>query len=135
MAHETYSDNATAVRRHSENFDQSGAAHLQHWRGAGQRQSWRRRATTLPTFALLLKYKVLFLEDQEITRAEHVAFARRFGELEDHPVMASDRDHPGLVLIYKVRHARRAVRERLPLRHDVARVPAVRRCTALYRGA
>ena len=46
---------------------------------------------------------MLFLEDQEITRAEHVAFARRFGELEDHPVMASDRDHPGLVLIYKVR--------------------------------
>lgn len=51
--------------------------------------------------ALLLRHKVLFLRDQDITRAEHVAFARRFGELEDHPVMASDRDHPGLVLIYK----------------------------------
>jgi taurine dioxygenase len=51
--------------------------------------------------SLLLKHKVLFLSDQDITRAEHVAFARRFGELEDHPVMASDRNHPGLVLIYK----------------------------------
>jgi taurine dioxygenase len=51
--------------------------------------------------ALLLEHKVLFLENQDITRAEHVAFARRFGELEDHPVMASDRNHPGLVLIYK----------------------------------
>lgn len=51
--------------------------------------------------ALLLEHKVLFLSHQDITRAEHVAFARRFGELEDHPVMASDRDHPGLVLIDK----------------------------------
>jgi taurine dioxygenase len=51
--------------------------------------------------ALLLKHKVLFLHDQDITRAEHVAFARRFGELEDHPVVGSDPDHPGLVRIYK----------------------------------
>jgi taurine dioxygenase len=51
--------------------------------------------------SLLLKHKVLFLENQDITRAEHVAFARRFGELEDHPVVGSDPDHPGLVLIYK----------------------------------
>ena len=50
---------------------------------------------------LLLKHKVLFLHDQDITRAEHVAFARRFGELEDHPVVGSDPDHPGLVRIYK----------------------------------
>ncbi|MDG9924706.1 MULTISPECIES: TauD/TfdA family dioxygenase [unclassified Pseudomonas] len=51
--------------------------------------------------ALLLKHKVLFLRDQDISRAEHVAFARRFGELEDHPVAGSDPDHPGLVRIYK----------------------------------
>lgn len=49
----------------------------------------------------LLKYKVLFLREQHITRAEHVAFARRFGELEDHPVVGSDPEHPGLVRIYK----------------------------------
>jgi len=51
--------------------------------------------------ALLLTHKVLFLRSQDITRAEHVAFARRFGELEDHPVAGSDPDHPGLVRIYK----------------------------------
>jgi len=50
---------------------------------------------------LLLQYKVLFLRNQKISRAEHVAFARRFGELEDHPVAGSDPDHPGLVRIYK----------------------------------
>ena len=51
--------------------------------------------------ALLLKHRVLFFRDQDITRAEHVAFARHFGELEDHPVVGSDPDHPGLVRIYK----------------------------------
>jgi taurine dioxygenase len=51
--------------------------------------------------AELLKHKVLFLRDQQISRADHVAFARRFGELEDHPVAGSDPDHPGLVRIYK----------------------------------
>jgi taurine dioxygenase len=51
--------------------------------------------------AALLRHKVLFLRDQDLTRAEHVAFARRFGELEDHPVAGSDPGHPGLVRIYK----------------------------------
>lgn len=51
--------------------------------------------------ALLLKHKVLFFRDQDIDRSEHVAFARHFGELEDHPVAGSDPDHPGLVRIYK----------------------------------
>ena len=50
--------------------------------------------------ALWLKHRVLFFHDQEITRAEHVAFARRFGDLEDHPVAGSDPDNPGLVRIY-----------------------------------
>ena len=49
----------------------------------------------------VLDHKVLFLRDQEISKAEHVGFARRFGELEDHPVAGSDPDHPGLVCIYK----------------------------------
>ena len=51
--------------------------------------------------ALLLKHRVLFFRDQDITRAEHVAFARHFGELEDHPVAGSDPENPGLVRIYK----------------------------------
>jgi taurine dioxygenase len=51
--------------------------------------------------ALLVEHKVLFLRDQDLSRSEHVAFARRFGELEDHPVAGSDPEHPGLVRIYK----------------------------------
>ena len=51
--------------------------------------------------SLLLAHKVLFFRDQDMTRAEHVAFARHFGDLEDHPVAGSDPDHPGLVRIYK----------------------------------
>jgi taurine dioxygenase len=50
---------------------------------------------------LLLKHRVLFFRDQDISRADHVAFARRFGELKDHPVIGSDPEHPGLVQIYK----------------------------------
>lgn len=51
--------------------------------------------------AELLRHRVLFLRDQDFSRAEHVAFARRFGELESHPVAGSDPAHPGLVQIYK----------------------------------
>lgn len=51
--------------------------------------------------ALLLRHRVLFFRDQDMSRAEHVAFARRFGQLEDHPVAGSDPEHPGLVRIYK----------------------------------
>ena len=51
--------------------------------------------------ALLLTHKVLFLRDQHMTRAEHEAFALRFGALESHPVVGSDPEHPGLARIYK----------------------------------
>ncbi|SPB14634.1 taurine dioxygenase [Caballeronia novacaledonica] len=50
---------------------------------------------------VLLQHRVLFFRDQDISRAEHVAFARRFGDLEDHPVAGSDPEHPGLVRIYR----------------------------------
>lgn len=49
----------------------------------------------------LLKHRVLFLRDQDIPRADHVAFARKFGDLEDHPVVGSDPENPGLLQIYK----------------------------------
>ncbi len=52
---------------------------------------------------LLLKHRVLFFRDQDISRAEHVAFARQFGDLEDHPVLGSDPENPGLVRIYRDR--------------------------------
>ena len=84
--------------------------------------------------ALLLKHKVLFFRDQDFTRAEHVAFARHFGELEDHPVAGSDPDHPGLVRIYKSPDtAERSLRERLAFRRDLAREAAVWLRPALHR--
>lgn len=49
--------------------------------------------------SLLLKYKVLFFRDQDISPASHVAFARRFGELETHPIVPSHPDHPELLLL------------------------------------
>ena len=49
----------------------------------------------------LLDHKVLFLRNQVISKAQHVDFASRFGNLENHPVAGSDPDHPGLVCIYK----------------------------------
>ena len=49
--------------------------------------------------ALLLKHKVLFFRDQDISPATHVAFARKFGELETHPVLPSHPDYPELLLL------------------------------------
>jgi taurine dioxygenase len=48
---------------------------------------------------LLLKHRVLFFRDQDISPATHVAFARRFGDLEDHPIAPRDPDHPELLLL------------------------------------
>jgi len=50
---------------------------------------------------LLLEHKVLFLRDQNITDAEHAAFARKFGQLEDHPLTTSVEGEPGIIHIYK----------------------------------
>lgn len=47
----------------------------------------------------LVTHKVLVLREQNITAAQHVAFARCFGELERHPVFPSHPDHPELVLL------------------------------------
>ena len=49
--------------------------------------------------ALLLLHRVLFFRDQDISPAVHVAFARRFSELETHPVVPSHPDHPELLLL------------------------------------
>ena len=49
----------------------------------------------------LLDYKVLVFRDQPITPAQHVAFARRFGELEVHPFITGNPEHPQLVRFEK----------------------------------
>lgn len=49
---------------------------------------------------LLLKHRVLVFREQEMTSAQHVAFARRFGDLEIHPVYEHHEDHPELVMLH-----------------------------------
>jgi taurine dioxygenase len=70
-------------------------------RGVSLADAVRDDALFAALHAALLAHKVLFLRDQKLSRADHVAFAERFGALEDHPVAGSDPDHPGLVRIYK----------------------------------
>ena len=42
----------------------------------------------------LLTHKVIFFRDQDLTEDQHIAFARRFGELEVHPITPKDQPHP-----------------------------------------
>ncbi|MFM0243706.1 TauD/TfdA dioxygenase family protein [Paraburkholderia sediminicola] len=56
-------------------------------------------ATYLALRRALLKFKVLFFRDQDISPAQHVAVAQRFGELEIHPAFPHHPDHPELVIL------------------------------------
>lgn len=47
----------------------------------------------------LLDWKVLFFRDQDITTEQHLAFARRFGELEVHPFAPEKPGHPEVLAI------------------------------------
>jgi taurine dioxygenase len=49
--------------------------------------------------ALLLKHRVLVFRKQTLAPAQHVAFARRFGELEVHPVYEHHAEFPELVML------------------------------------
>jgi taurine dioxygenase len=48
---------------------------------------------------ILLERKVVFFRDQDITRAQHMAFARRFGTLEIHPATPADQTDPEVLRI------------------------------------
>jgi taurine dioxygenase len=47
----------------------------------------------------MLDYKVVFFRDQDITTDHHLAFARRFGELEVHPFAINKPDYPEVLAI------------------------------------
>ena len=48
-----------------------------------------------------IEHQVLFARNQNLSDAEHAAFARRFGELEDHPISKSVDEEPGIIKLYK----------------------------------
>lgn len=50
--------------------------------------------------AALLDWKVLFFRDQDITTEQHLAFARRFGELEVHPFAGHKPGYPEILAIH-----------------------------------
>src|SRR3954468_17639244 len=48
----------------------------------------------------LLEWKVIFFRDQHaLDRDSHVAFGRRFGDLEVHPITPAGQDHPEVFVI------------------------------------
>jgi len=56
-------------------------------------------ATVAAIRAALLKYKVLFFRDQDISHQAHVRFGRYFGELEGHPVTKHVPGFPEILFI------------------------------------
>lgn len=48
-----------------------------------------------------LAFKVIFFRNQALTPGQHVRFARRFGDLEVHPFLPGNPDHPELVRFEK----------------------------------
>jgi taurine dioxygenase len=46
-----------------------------------------------------MDHKVLFFRDQRLTQAQHVAYGRRFGELEIHPFVDNVSDHPEIIVL------------------------------------
>ena len=48
---------------------------------------------------LLFRHKVLFFRDQDLSPADHVLFAERFGQLETHPLAPGHPEQPKLVVL------------------------------------
>lgn len=93
-------------------------------------------ATFAALEAALIAHKVIYLRDQNLTTAEHVAFGRQFGELEVHPfrpegefpeIMVLDNHKDNPVLSTDVWHSDTTFRE-CPTRYSILRclkMPAV----------
>ena len=76
-------------------------------------------ATVRAIRTALLRWKVVFFRDQELTRDQHVAFGRRFGQVSPgHPTLTPRfPEHPEIVMIEKEHHRDnpRRQRDRAPL--------------------
>ncbi len=56
----------------------------------------------------LMQHQVIFLRDQHVSPAEHVAFARQFGTLHVHPYAPSLDDHPEVLILKSSKENRSA---------------------------
>lgn len=100
MAFETFANSEVVVGPHTQNFNVDpitpciGAeiSNIDLGRPLDDDTFVRLRQT-------LIEHKVLVFRDQDITAAAQVEFARRFGELETHPVFPKHPEHPELVLL------------------------------------
>jgi taurine dioxygenase len=79
--------------------------------------------------AALIEHKIVYLRDQQLTTAQHVALGRRFGELEVHPfrpegefpeIMVLDNHKDNPVLSTDVWHSDTTFRER-PTKYSILR--------------
>lgn len=52
----------------------------------------------------LLQHKVIFFRDQDITPAQHLAFAKRFGEVVEYPMVKGLDEAPEIVPVVKLPH-------------------------------
>lgn len=52
----------------------------------------------------LLDHLVIFIRDQDISPAQHLAFARRFGETADYPMLTGLEGFPEIVEVVKLEH-------------------------------
>jgi taurine dioxygenase len=55
-------------------------------------------------YKALLRYKVIFFRDQNVGEEQHIAFARRFGDLEIHPVTPADQPYREIFHLRTVPH-------------------------------
>jgi taurine dioxygenase len=58
-------------------------------------------ATVAAIHQALLDHLVIFFRDQEMTPAQHVAFARRFGKISIHPYAPALAGHPEVMRVFK----------------------------------
>ncbi len=56
-------------------------------------------ATVAEIRAALLKHRVIFFRDQDLSVEQHIGFARRFGALEIHPATPKDQSNPEILHI------------------------------------
>jgi len=56
-------------------------------------------ATFAEIHRAFLAHKVLFFRDQPVTVGQHIAFGRRFGDLEVHPFITNHPEHPEIVVL------------------------------------